>query len=157
MSTAAAVDLERFMGDWYVIAHIPTFIERNAYNAIESYQLEGQDRIATTFSFNDKRFEGKRKQFQPNAVVMPETGNAIWGMQFIWPFRSDYRIAYVDKDYQQTIIAREKRDYAWVMARQPVISPDDYRNLSEQLTSLGYDISKLRRVPQQWNTSPSAP
>ena len=33
------VDLERFMGDWYVIASIPTFIEKDAYNAVESYRL----------------------------------------------------------------------------------------------------------------------
>ena len=28
--TAAPVDLPRFMGDWYVIANIPTFIEKDA-------------------------------------------------------------------------------------------------------------------------------
>ena len=26
--TAAPVDVDRFMGDWYVIAHIPSFPER---------------------------------------------------------------------------------------------------------------------------------
>ena len=34
METVDYVDLERFMGDWYVIASIPTFIETEAYNAI---------------------------------------------------------------------------------------------------------------------------
>src|SRR5688572_25926177 len=34
------VDLERFMGDWYVIGNIPTRPERNAFNAIESYTLQ---------------------------------------------------------------------------------------------------------------------
>ena len=33
--TVEKVDLERFMGDWYVIASIPTFIEKEAFNAIE--------------------------------------------------------------------------------------------------------------------------
>ena len=28
------------MGDWYVIASIPTFIEKEAYNAVESYRLD---------------------------------------------------------------------------------------------------------------------
>ncbi|MDH3561753.1 MAG: lipocalin family protein, partial [Gammaproteobacteria bacterium] len=28
--TVAQLDLERFMGDWYVIANIPTYIERRA-------------------------------------------------------------------------------------------------------------------------------
>ena len=39
LRTVPQVDLERFMGDWFVIANIPTFIERKAYNAIESYEL----------------------------------------------------------------------------------------------------------------------
>ena len=39
MQTVDYVDLNRFMGDWYVIANIPTFIEKNATNAIESYEL----------------------------------------------------------------------------------------------------------------------
>ena len=34
----AHVDLERFMGDWYVIANIPTFVEKGAHNAVESYR-----------------------------------------------------------------------------------------------------------------------
>ena len=51
--TATAVDLERFMGDWYVIANIPTFIETNAYNAMESYRLAGDGTVATTFNFRE--------------------------------------------------------------------------------------------------------
>jgi lipocalin len=50
--TVESVDLERFMGDWYVIASIPTFIEKDAYNALESYRLDPDGTIATTFSFN---------------------------------------------------------------------------------------------------------
>ena len=30
MKTVNYVDLEKYMGDWYVIANIPTFIEKNA-------------------------------------------------------------------------------------------------------------------------------
>ena len=40
MPTVAKVDLPRFMGDWYVIANIPTFIEKGAHNAVESYALD---------------------------------------------------------------------------------------------------------------------
>ena len=38
--TAKQVDLERFMGDWYVIANIPTGSRVGAHNAIESYRLD---------------------------------------------------------------------------------------------------------------------
>ena len=40
LPTVDKVDLPRFMGDWYVIANIPTFMERGAHNAVESYALD---------------------------------------------------------------------------------------------------------------------
>ena len=45
------VDLQRFMGDWYVIGNIPTRPERNAYNAVESYALQPDGKIARASVF----------------------------------------------------------------------------------------------------------
>ena len=72
-------------------------------------------------------------------------------MQFIWPIKADYRIAYLDKEYTQTVIAREKRDYVWVMARKPVVSPEEYSKLIDFVESLGYEKSLIRKVPQETN------
>ena len=47
--TVEAVDLKRFMGDWHVFACIPTFIETDAFNAVESYKLAEDGTIKTTF------------------------------------------------------------------------------------------------------------
>ena len=81
----ASVDLPRFMGDWYVIAHIPTFIEKGAYNAVESYRLSADGTIATTFTFNQDAFDGPLKTYQPKGFVRNTGSNAEWGMQFVWP------------------------------------------------------------------------
>jgi apolipoprotein D and lipocalin family protein len=150
IATVDRVDLPRFMGDWYVIAHIPAFLERDAYNAVESYRLLDDGRIATTFSFNDGGFDGKRRTYTPTGFVLDSTSNAVWGMRFIWPIKADYRIVYVDADYRQTIIGREKRDYVWIMARAPQIPPQDMQALVELIAAQGYDTSKLRHVPQHW-------
>ena len=37
LPTVAKVDLARFMGDGYVIGVISTFLEREAYSAVENY------------------------------------------------------------------------------------------------------------------------
>jgi apolipoprotein D and lipocalin family protein len=144
------VDLQRFMGDWYVIASIPTFIEKGAHNAVESYRLDSDGTVATTFTFRKQRFDGKLKRHQPRGFVVEGSGNAIWGMRFVWPFKSDYRIAYLDASYGQTIIAREARDYVWIMARTPIIADTDYQRLVDRVKALGCDVSKLQRVPQRW-------
>jgi len=149
LDTVDNVDLERFMGDWYVIAHIPTFIEDEAYNAVESYELDG-DRIATTFTFRNKGFDGEEKRYEPNAIVRDTETNAVWGMQFVWPFRSDFRIVHLDENYATTIIGRNARDYVWIMAREPEISDETYDDLVRKVADMGYDLSELRRVPQRW-------
>lgn len=121
------VDLQRFMGDWYVIANIPTFIEKGAHNAVESYRLNPDGSIATTFTFRADSFQGPLKRYKPTGFVFDQKSNAVWGMRFIWPIKADYRITYLKPDYSQTIIGREARDYVWIMARTPQIPEADYQ------------------------------
>jgi apolipoprotein D and lipocalin family protein len=143
------VDVDRFMGDWYVIANIPTRIEKGAHNAIESYRLDNDGSIATTFTFHDNGFDGELKTYTPRGFVSDES-NAIWGMQFIWPIKADYRIIHLDETYSVTVIGRNKRDYVWVMAREPVIPDMDYMEILGMLESVGYDIAEIQKVPQKW-------
>jgi apolipoprotein D and lipocalin family protein len=143
------VDLARFMGDWFVIATIPTRAEREAYDEVESYALRADGRIQTTFRYRNKSFSAPVKTMKPVGTVKPGTGNAVWGMQFIWPITAEYVIVYLSEDYSQTIIGRSSRDYAWVMARTPALSDADYARNVQRLSALGYDVSKVRRVPQR--------
>ena len=150
MKTVDYVDIDRFMGPWYVIANIPTFLEKDVYNAVETYSLNDDGTIATKFTFNKGSFDGKSKEYNPKAFVMDDETNALWGMRFVWPIKADYRIVYLDDDYTQTIVGRQKRDYVWIMARTPTISDSDYDLLVSNVESLGYDTAKLQRVPQSW-------
>lgn len=154
LQTASAVDISKFMGDWYVIGNIPTRIERNAYNAVESYRLDKDGRVLTTFTFREGGFDGPLKRYNPVGFVKEGSRGAIWGMRFVWPIQADYRVMYIDEGYSQTVIGREKRDYAWIMARTATLSDSDYRRLSALLQSQGYDISRLRKVPQQLRAVP---
>ena len=144
-----SVDIPRFMGDWYVIACIPSFIERHEYNAVESYHRDAEGRIRTVFTYNAGSFDGPVRRLTPVGFVTEGSGGSIWGMRFIWPIKADYRVMYVDPDYSQTVIGREKRDYAWIMARSPTMSDSDFQRLSALLSSQGYDIQLLRKVPQK--------
>jgi apolipoprotein D and lipocalin family protein len=155
VSTVSHVDLPRFMGDWYVIASIPTFLEKNAYNAVESYRLDSDGTIATTFTFHRGSFEGPLKTMKPRGWVR-DASNAVWGMQFIWPIKAEYLIAYLNDDYTATVIARSARDYVWIMARTPTLAPDQYQALVSEVGKMGYDTTQLQLVPQRWSTAKGA-
>lgn len=150
LTTVSKVDIDRFMGDWYVIAHIPTFIEKGAHNAVESYKLTDDGTIETTFTFRAGDFDGPEKRYTPRGFVLDRKSNAVWGMQFLWPIKADYRIVYLNPDYSQTVIGRTARDYVWVMARTPEIPVSDYSSMVEFIGAQGYDVSQIRRVPQSW-------
>jgi len=70
-------------------------------------------------------------------------------MQFIWPIKGDYRVIYLDDDYQLTVIGRAKRDYVWVMSRKPDFSNEELERVKDFIEGVGYDASKLQRVPQR--------
>jgi apolipoprotein D and lipocalin family protein len=147
IATVAQVDIKRFMGPWYVIAAIPTAIETESFNAIESYKLDDDGTIATTFTFNKGSLNGKVKTYNPRGFVVENSGNARWGMQFIWPIKAEYLIAHVDENYSETIIARNARDYVWIMARTPHLGDAAYQALVQKVKDMGYDVQKLRQVP----------
>lgn len=146
----AQVDLPRFMGDWYVIATIPTRFETDAYNAVETYKLQPDGEVATSFRFNEGSFDGKIKHIHSTGFVKKDTGNAVWGVQVFWPIKAQYVVAWLKSDYSQVIIGRDARDYTWIMARTPSVSQADYDALMEKVKALGYPMDKIRKVPQSW-------
>ena len=130
------------------IAHIPVFIEKDAYNAVESYQLAKDGTIPTTFTFHQGGFDGPQKTYHPKGFISNSETNAEWRMQFVWPIKADYLITYLSADYQTTIIGVPDRKYAWIMARSSTLPDATYQNLIAELKRQGHDLSKLRKVPQ---------
>lgn len=144
-----SVNVDRYMGGWFVIAHIPPGVVANSYNNIERYRRGAGDRIETVYTYREGGFDGEAKRMEPTGFVLDESNGAVWAMQFIWPIKMEYTIAYVDPAYETTIVARSKRDWVWIMARSPRIDDTVYQDLVRRVDQLGYDVGQLRKVPQQ--------
>ncbi|HEX4872173.1 MAG TPA: lipocalin family protein [Nevskiaceae bacterium] len=151
------VDLQRYAGDWFVVAHIPTERDADSHNAVENYSLLPDGRIATTYRNRLGGFGGRHKLMTPTARVVPGTGNALWAMRFqipgtplVWPVDYEYRIAHLAPDYSLAIIARSQRDYLWIFQRSAEFSEADLERYRRLIAGWGYDASRLQRVPQQW-------
>ena len=150
LKTVEYVDIERFMGDWYVIANIPTFIEKNACNAIESYKLNARGEIQTTFSFYQDSPNGKRKEYNPKGYIYNTETNAEWRMQFIWPFKMPFLIIDLDTNYSYTVIGVPNRKYVWIMSRKPSLGSKTYNMIIDKLKDVGYDVKQIKKVTQEW-------
>lgn len=144
------VDLARYMGSWYVIAAIPTHFERYDYDPVETYRLEPDQEVCTGFRFHQASFRGPLKILHSTATMVPGTGNAEWKVHLFWVLREQYIVAWLAPDYSRVIVARDARDYVWLMARTPRIPLSEYQDMLARTRTMGYDVAKIRKSPQRW-------
>jgi apolipoprotein D and lipocalin family protein len=146
--TVDYVELERFMGDWYVIAGLFTPFEKDAYAAVENYRLDEKGRIPTTFTFRKGSFDGPEKTYTSMAFVHDTDTYAEWRIQFFWPLRFGYRIIYLDDNYTATAVATNNRKYLWIMSRTPQMPKTLYDDIINLVTEQGFAVEDIVTVPQ---------
>jgi apolipoprotein D and lipocalin family protein len=164
VQTVQHVDLPRYMGDWYVIANIPYFAEKNCFDSIESYSLRSDNRIENWFQCRKKSFSAPMQK-KGTAVdkVLDTSSNAIWTVHFFKVFPVKYLIIAVDPNYQWAAVAHPSRKYGWILARTKTLPDQTYRAVLAKFAAQGYDTSKFAHVPQRPDNtsgasgSPSAP
>lgn len=146
METVEQVDINKFMGDWYVQGIIPNFIEKGATNGIESYQLkeEGVVQIQYTFKKN-----GKPKTMNAKAFIQDDT-NAYWKVQFLWPVKLPYLVIDLAPDYSHTVIGVPNKKFVWIMSREPEMAETTYDEIINKLDVIGYDTTKIVKMEQNW-------
>jgi len=149
MKTVEKVEIEKFMGDWYVIGIIPNFIEKHAINGIESYKLLENDRVKIDYRFTDPR-TGKVKHMQPKAWIYNKESNSEWRVQFLWPVKFPYLIIDLAEDYSYTVIGVPNKKFVWIMSRKPEIPDETYQNILINLDKIGYNTAKIKKMPQNW-------
>jgi apolipoprotein D and lipocalin family protein len=147
LTPAPSVDLPRFMGTWYVIAHVPYFFEEGKVATRDEYRLRPDGKIDNDFVFK-KRFGDEDKRWRGVSSVVPGSGGARWKVQFIWPFSTELVVVHVDDDYQGAVLATPDRKLAWVFGREATMDPARYEALVAKLAAQGVDRSALRMVPQ---------
>ena len=150
VAQAPDVDLQRFMGRWYVIGILPTRLERGNHNPVETYQLDSKGNVCTWYRYRPDAANAPVKLLQSTGLVVPGTGNAEWKIRFFGLFKAQYKVGWLAEDYSQVMIVRDARDYLWYMARTPSVSESDYQAMLVRAGALGYDASRIERVPQHW-------
>ena len=144
------VDLARYMGRWYVIAAIPTRIERDDYDPVEHYRLEPDGSICTVFRFRDGSFDAPLRTVHSTATVVAGSGSGEWRVHLFALLRLQYLVGWLAPEYSEVIVARDARDYVWLMARTPQVSSRAYAAMVRRVAAMGYDVRELRRSPQRW-------
>jgi len=153
------IEVERFMGDWYVLAFIPIdlpfFSEAEAHDAVENYRLNEEGGIDVTYTFLDGGFDGEPTTMRQRARVFDEVRGTEWRVQIFWPFESAYLIAWLDDAYERAIVGVPSRSNVWLLSRTPDVTEAELGGLTDRVAELGYDPALLKRVPHRNVGNPS--
>lgn len=142
VDTATNVNLNKFMGTWYVLAGRFTFLEKDVFNGVEIYTWnEKENRIDVDFTFNKGSFDGEKKSIPQKAWVENTDTNAHWKVSPFWPLKFDYLIVDVAEDYSWTAIGTPSQKYLWIMARDPQNAKAVIKTVVQRLNKKRYDAT----------------
>ena len=141
------LNLEKFMGKWYVISLIPNYFEKGAENAYDYYKLNDDGTIDITYKATRN---GKIKTLRQKGTVSSES-NARWKIKFLKPFipffKAPYEVIILDSDYTYMAVGYPNNDYGWIMARDTVIKDDLYNEIIEKLDKdFNYSKGSFKKV-----------
>lgn len=149
--TVERVDIDRFMGRWYVIAGRFTFLEKGAHNAVEVYRWNRkEERIDVDFTFRKDAVDGELKSIPQKAWIHDQVSKAHWKVSPFWPLKFSYLVVAVDPSYEWTAIGVPDQKYLWIMARSPALPAGALETILAELRGKGYSVDDLVVVPQRW-------
>lgn len=143
---AAAVDLARFFGRWYVIAHAPA-ARPPPVAAYFEYRPRDDGLIDDLYFARPGAFAEEPVALRRTASADPERP-ARWEIRSGWFGSVERWVLYVSADYRYALAGAPAGNEAWVLAREPVIPEWSYAGLLARLALQGYDVSRFRRVVQ---------
>lgn len=150
--TVSKVDLQKFMGKWYVIAGRFTFLEKDVHNGVETYKWnEKEQRIEIGFTYNQGSFNGPEKSIPQKGWVYNLDSKAHWKVSPFWPLKFDYLVIDLAPDYSWTAIGVPNGNYLWIMTREKQVDKKLLPEILERLAKNGYPIQDVVEVPHQGN------
>ena len=140
----AALDLNRYLGEWYEIARFDHSFERGVEKAKANYTLNEDGTIKVVNSGikdgKPKTAIGKGKQTDTPALLR---------VSFFGPFYADYRVMMIDEGYTYALVGSGSADYLWMLSRTRDLPDSTKSELLSEAKRRGYDTDKLILVKQE--------
>jgi apolipoprotein D and lipocalin family protein len=152
LSPVRHVDLPRYMGRWYVIFHVPNFLENGKVATSDNYTLLPDGTLRDVFKYRKHSFTEPEKQWSGRGWITDAVSNASWRMRLFWPFKAGYRILELDPNYLWAVASTDSGSLFWVLSRNPTLDEVNVRTIRARLAMRGLDPSKLEAVPQPYES-----
>ena len=138
-----ALDLNRYLGEWYEIARFDHSFERGVEQAKANYTQNADGTIKVV---NSGIKDGKPKTAIGKGKTTDTPG--LLRVSFFGPFYADYRVMLIDKEYTRALVGSGSADYLWILSRTPGLPETAKAELLAEARRRGYDTDKLIWVRQ---------
>lgn len=149
LETVDALDLDRYLGQWYEIARYQKGFEKNIIGTTAEYSLRDDGRIQVVNSGFKKTLDGSYTSVKAVAWRPDDTVPGALKVKFFGLFTSDYLVFGLDDDYRWALVGNHERDSLWFLSRTAEISDETMNRMKAIAAGQGYDVSKLYIVPQK--------
>jgi lipocalin len=150
-SVVTTVELVRYTGTWYEIARLPFSFERKLKCTTATYTLRDDGKITV---LNKGRYitdPGKESSAKAVAWIPDKNVPAKLKVQFFWPFKGNYWIINLDKNYKYVLVGEPSFKYLWILCREKKMDDSTYNMLLKKAVDNGYDVKSIIRVDQDCN------
>ncbi len=140
LETVAKVALDKYLGKWYEIAHLPAGFQSGCNETTATYSLLDNGNISV---LNECVKNGKYKKAKGTAKIVDKQTGAKLKVTFFWPFYGDYWIIRLGENYEYAVVGTPNRKYLWILSRTPKIDQKLYSELVQFAKSRGFNTENL--------------
>jgi len=144
LQTVQQVDLKRYLGQWYEIARYPNRFQKGCLESSANYTLRDDGDIEVLNRCKDSG-DGKQRQSKGHAWMVDTTSNAKLKVSFFWPFRGDYWIIELGREYEYAVIGTPTRKYFWILSRTRSMDDTLYAAILQRAKQQGFDPTLVVR------------
>lgn len=152
LQTVSGLDVPRYMGVWYEIAKFPNWFQRKCVgdtSAQYSVLAPGRLRVVNRCRLADGQFDqavGEARQIGGDASPRLQVRFAPAWLSWVPLVWGDYWVIDLEDDYQMVAVSEPRREYLWVLARNPEVDPQRYARLVQRLRAQGLDTDRLEKT-----------
>lgn len=141
-------ELPRYLGKWHEIARFDHSFEKGLEQVSAEYSMRDDGGVKVlNRGFNAEKQQWDEAQGKAYFVETNDVGHLK--VAFFGPFYASYVIFMLDKtNYSYAMITGPNRDYLWILARSPELSPQVQKLILQEAVTAGFDTDKLIWVKQ---------
>lgn len=145
LETAARVDLGRYAGKWYDVAHFPQFFLRGCTATTAEYTLRADGKVDVVNRCRKQTPSGQERSARAVARSVNPPRNTQLKVRF-GLFEGSYWIIDLDEQYRWALVGSPDRRSLWILSRTVPMDPAAYERLVDTARERGFDVSRLEKT-----------